>query len=328
MKHHYHFNHTILPLEVEIDEEILTYKANIKQQQLPLAQLKYFYFNEPYATAQYELILAYENKKHQLQRLRIYSNLEEKGFLALIDFLKQNYASTDISDRSVEEAYSLLGSKNLSLSVIFSFIWGSTVIVALLLLPLLLHGLESSTPSQIPLDQISQSQHSYIELIDAQAALDFQALVEQNSVLQGNQNQAYQKENPKHTILFPLVSKDWQVHQEIVLIAKFTGDIELIKDKNHWFGIVRNRLWEGIGEQEKKLMLKQNLRLSPQVKIIEIDHTPQQELNIFLLIFGIYGFLSLSVTLYFKFKNQEAQKTKIPLNPNQDREIALDEDLE
>ena len=322
----YRFRHTILPIEVECTEDHFIYRANIKQKQIEISSIEAFFEHQPIDTHQHELIFAYRNHPNaSLQRMRIYADEKQIGFDNLMIEIRRRLGAKEIIGLSPQEAYEKMGSKNISQGVLISFMGMAVIAIACMLLPILIHGLESEKASSTlaqSIQMIEQNQSfssSYLSLEQAKALTDDQIILEgdQLSINQSEHTQKLKQQAKQQVLIsLPLVKEDWQEGQEIHWIAQGLvnlDQIETLRTQRQWTGIVRDLLWEGVGDQEKEAFSKQNLRLSPFVKRLDFNTSPKEELKIYGMILGVFLFLFACVYLYLIMKKNEKASPKTPI---------------
>jgi hypothetical protein len=337
----YRFRHSILPIEVECTEHDLIYRANIKQKQIAISSIEAFFVHQPTDTHQHELILAYRNQPNaSLQRMRIYADEHQVGFDDLMIEMRARLGTKELTDLSPQEAYEKMGSKNISQGVLIGFMGLAVIGIACMLLPILIHGLEnekalSTLAQSIQIIEQNQSfSSSYLSLEQAKALTDYQVILE-GEKLSINQSEHTQKlkQQAKQQVLIslPLVKEDWQEGQEIHWIAQGLvnlDEIETLSTQRQWTGIVRDLLWEGVGDQEKQAFTKQNLRLSPLVKRLDFNASPQEELKIYGMMLGAFLFLFACVWLYLIMKKNEQPAPKTPIQKPKPLTTLITEDDE
>jgi hypothetical protein len=296
---YFNFRYTVFRVLVEIQKGRLIAKTGMKTIVVPLQHLQYFFYHVPVGQDQMELVLAYQSN-NKLKRARLFADIKQDEFHALIDFIRIQCPQGDISHMSALDAYQHMGSKELSWIVIPALMAIAIVLVALCGMPMLLHGLD----------------HGYVEMTAVQIYQNptkIEDLNTHNMTLRAQADSTHawraleqQGQRLLYEMILPLYPINTQLDKppttQILLQMRGTGEfpLEQLTQQKLFKGIVRNIGWEGLGNQTRKTLLKNGLKLSPKPILLEYQAKNKDDLKVYILILSTLSTLLLFVVLYLK----------------------------
>ena len=296
------FNFAVFQVAATIEDDVLVVKTGMKTIIVPLPKLQHVYVSSAANREHEELLLAHRTPKGTLKRSRIYANLGDDSFAALVQTLISQRPETDISHLSLEDAWQKTGSKPLKWTAIPIALLGLWLLVAVLMTPFWVHGLDTGSAQ-----------------ISATALIAGEPINTRNLAVRGHadlgrsvaDNGADGRRPP--TTWIPLGGAPAS------LILKVRGELdpELIT-QTEFTGILRNIWWEGLSWKAHDLFRDAKIPLSDHVLVLEYQANPQDDLT--LGVGSLFGFLLLIGGVAWGLRRREVSaRPKASIRPDSAR---------
>ena len=297
-KSHYHFRYSIFNVELEFQETQLVVQMGIKAHVINLTTLFALYRRDLKSQGISELTLAFKHK-NKIKRARIYADRGEAEFDAFVDALKALKPNIDISDLPEKKAYEHMGSQDQPWLVILGLMSFSIVLIAILGLPLLLHGLDHGQ-WKLPLAEVYQNPKLLNQGPSRNLIFSGHLDLEQALTLIEGKGDEQQKQ-----IVAPLYPKAVQSKkQPAVVLVSLKGralkHLNSLQQGQVQQGILRNIWWEGLGEQTKLKLKEKGVKISDQSVLIEMGITQRDDLQLYLSFILALSLFTTIAVLYLK----------------------------
>lgn len=293
--HVFHFRYTVFTVAATLDADRLIAKVGIRTIQVPIARLKQLYVRDERRADHVELLLTHLDDKGRLKRSRLFADKHEKGFDALIEALLARRPDADVRHLTTREAYRLSGSKEMewiALPVVMTLGW---LAVALLLSPLVRHGLDDG--------------HATVPATAFEAApqLDTRNVTVTGKLAPGSALRAKTGGN-EGAWWVPLVGPDWKPGEAVYAVLKVrkrsAEALRALADAGEYRGTLRNIWWEGLSERRRLAFHGRGVALSPNAVLIEHDASNRADLILALFILGGMGLVVVIVAVVLGRRRQ------------------------
>jgi hypothetical protein len=277
---------------VRLDAHGVVAERGLWKRSAPLDRLMYLYVHAANSTMQ-ELILAHGPSADHLSVIRIVANADDPGLQALVPALLEACPKLeDLRGTPRKEALAKMGAANMGRIVPIALIPIFTLLAALVMAPMFVHGFDARHDTVALDDLVSDSyaRESYNVTITNGRLLHDKA-IEKTSTRDGKTTTSY---------LMPMVSPTWHPGDPVLVVwatpALTNEQWNALDPEAGITGVVRDALWEGgLGSNERDFFIDRlGLNVSDDVLLVELDADTQLEA---ITAFGITGsvFVLMSV---------------------------------
>ena len=306
------FNFAVFQVVATIEDDVLVVKTSMKTIIVPLSKLQYVYVSSAANREYEELLLAHRTPKGTLKRSRIYADLGDDSFAALVQTLISLRPETDISHLSLEDAWQKTGSKPLKWTSVPIALLGLWSLVAVLMIPLWVHGLDTGS-AQISAAALIAGEPVNTRNLTVRGHVDLGRSVADNG--------ADGRRPP--TTWIPLGGAPAS------LILKVRGELdpELVRHhlragalvtQTELTGVLRDVWWEGLSWKARGLFREAKVPLSDHVLVLEYQANPQDDLV--LGVGSLLGFLLLIGGVAWGLRRREiSARPKASIRPDSTR---------
>ncbi|MEE2644753.1 MAG: hypothetical protein VYD19_07450 [Myxococcota bacterium] len=307
----FEFRYTIFSQRAELSERQLIVKSSTRTTIVPLAGIELLWLGISEGNEQQELLIAYRDLKRRLKRARVYADLEEPGFAALIDALIRRQPEIDQRALSREDAYARSGAQALSWLALPTLMGLGILTLAVGLSPLLRHGLDRGertlslqTLIDAPKGESRNLKLSSFEPLDPYQIREVSA--------QGGDAELIRLWIPVRPKGAPLA-----LESQVILSLKGYDDasIQAQLQSEHVDGVLRDIWWEGLSAGRRQQLTDQGLRITVPALLVEVGAKPRHDLTLFFLLIGALSLLTGAVWSYLRpasemVKRQEKRRLK------------------
>jgi len=281
-KYNYNFSYMVTTNRASISSGTLHTKMGFRKKEIPISSLRHLYVKHNDTASIEELILLYEEESGKRKVFRLYSNEDEKDFLALVDELVKLRPDTDIRNMDEKEAFKLLGAVD---SERAAFIAVPIIIVAvmgLLMSPFICHGLDSGHES-VAMSKLASGYapgSRNITITDARAMPRYSIKTETR------------KGRTTTKLFIALVPINARGNKPIHIIMEtpnlHKSQVNRLMGYTSFKGVLRNILWEGIpGDTEEFYKEKIGYNLSDDAMLLEYQADSKTDLMISIFVLSV-----------------------------------------
>ncbi|MGZ3450393.1 MAG: hypothetical protein ACXVEF_12405 [Polyangiales bacterium] len=283
-----------LTCTASIADGIIEVKQGIRTWRVPIVSLRHLYLRR-HGGGQYdELLLGTEPAPNKKKVFRFSANAGQPQFRALADTIAAYRPDIDRRAMPEKEAMAMMGAKNVEMMVLVGVLGIIPLILAIALLPMLIHGLDSGK-ERVKLSQLvkGKSLESHNLVISGGRVLTEKSL----SVTTVNKRNGI--ETSRSTSYYvPLVPKDWDEGDPIKVVIKTkqlsNSEIAELEESDVIPGVARDVLWEGLdSKQADWFKEKGHLELSKDVILLEYKADSANDLLTYCIALG-----ATTVTLF------------------------------
>ncbi len=289
------FKYLIYNSSAVIDDIYLSVNQGVRKWHVELHRLRHFFVHVLPSTG-IECLISYETKEGKKKVMRFNADVGDPGFAAFAAALAKARPEADIRSMDSKKAHKLLGavsSMRLVPIIVFAV---STIVLTFIFLPAIIHGLDSGAA-----------------VIDAAACGAVCDTPSRNVTLtNGYFHDEYMSEQEgsrasSHYFLY--VPGDWEKSAPVYLVVKTPGySDEALEDwaaEDEISGVLRNVLWEGLGDDWRTEFKKQwGLDIAPEARLIEYAADTSVEMIVALIVIGLVLAFSLVVSILVVVKNR------------------------
>jgi hypothetical protein len=297
----------VVPCRATFDDAAghLEVKQGIRTWRVPFAQIHHVYFrrNGPFD----ELIVGTEPSPGKKKVFRFSADGGQPGFHAVVEALVARRPDTDRRALPASEAMKLIGARNVELIVLVVGLAIVPVILAIALLPTLVHGLDRGETklslAKLAKDRSYDSRNLVITgaRLETSKAMSLTTVNKRNGIETGRSTKFY----------IPLVPKDWDdgdpVHVVLETKELLPFELEELESSSSFRGVARDVLWEGLGSKQRTFLEKdQGLRLSKDLLLFEYRAKTDNDLAVYLGVVGGTTFVFAVIGLIVYLKHRKA----------------------
>ncbi len=288
--------------EAKIGAERLTVKQGLRKLDLPLTEIVHL-FIQP-TLAQQTLVLSLRPSRGKPRIVRLRANHDEPGFLALVEALATLRSGIDLRVMDQKTALTRMGAVPGAPVGIVLLTLLLPSLVALALLPKLIHGLDFGE-DRLSVTSIAKGrQPSSRNVVITGARAKLQESIEvTTSRIEGADTGGSTR------YLVPIVSPDWDKDQPVHVILETdemdSADEARLERASKFRGIMRDILWEGLGHDDRDYFLSEvGLKLADDVRLVEYRANPRYDLLVFCSATGVTFAVTLAVALGIWFRKR------------------------
>ena len=294
----YQFRYTLFRVIVVLKSNQFAIQIGIKAYVINLNDLFAIYRRDLKSQGVSELTLAYKHNK-KIKRARIYADKGEEEFEAFHQDLKKLKPGIDISDLPEKKAYAQMGTQDQPWLVVLGLMGCSVILLAILGLPLLIHGLDQGEWT-VTSDDIYQNPSILDQAPSRNLNFSGRLNLKKALIIVEGKGDDEQKQ-----IIAPMYPTDKQLSSlpALILVSikgralKRVSSLEQGKVNQ---GILRNIWWEGLGETNKLKLKEGGLNISQQAVLIEMGITQRDDLQLYLGFIAILSFFTTITVLHLK----------------------------
>ena len=301
------FKFTVFEVVAEALNHQMVIRFGLKTSVFQLDAIRYLYFRDLKDQKMSEITVAVSSGP-KFKRTRIYADIDEESFHDLWHYLKEISPDADISGLPIDEAYQLMGSRNLPWLAVSGVMSIGVLLVALFSIPLLIHGFDQGQ-EQLDLERAYQLQQSPQNLTSRN--LTFRGWVDLERAWRYEDQQGSYTELKLVVPIYPpsihgqqelpparffVLARDHLAHRLVEQPAVIMRE-----------GVLRNIWWEGLGNLAYQKLKKNgvNISLNPElIELGEIKVKRRDDLMMYLTSVGVLSLITLIITLYLKPASQ------------------------
>jgi hypothetical protein len=282
---------------------IIEVKQGIRTFRVPIVALRHVYLRKTGGGQYEELLLGTEPAPNKKKVFRFSANFGQPQFRAFADTVVAYRPDTDRRALPEKQAMAMMGAKNVELLVAVTVLGIIPLILAVALLPMLIHGLDGGK-ERVKLSQLIKGKtlESHNLVISGGHVLTEKAL----SVTTVNKRNGI--ETSRSTAYYvPLVPKGWDDDEPVKVIIKTkqlsNSEIAELEESDTIPGVARDVLWEGIdGKQSDWFKEKGHIKLAKDVILLDYKADSGNDLATYFIALGSTTVLLglIGVFVYFK----------------------------
>jgi hypothetical protein len=298
----YQFSYmAVTRVTAKLDAQALEARVGIRTFRAEVARLRHLYVRDSRMGNGYrELILTHEKSPGKLARIRLYADLGQPGFDALVQALVAMRPDIDIRRMDAKSAFKLMGAANTEKIALVLIAVLIPLIMGVLVLPQLIHGLDSGedTVALAQLEQGNFPESRNVTIVGGRALLDRSVRV--STTRKGRTTVQY---------FVPLVSPGWQPGQPVAVVLR-TGNLTASEDyalarANTFQGVIRDVMWEGLGRTERNFFTdRMSLHVADDATLVELNASPGADLLLFGVVMGITVLICGGLAVVFWVKQR------------------------
>lgn len=307
----FRFQYTVFPVDARIVSRRVEVRAGVRTHAAPLERLQHLYVHDDGGRGTSELILSFAAPGGRLKRIRVFSDVGEPAFQALIDALLSERPEIDIRHLDRSAAFARMGSQERDLTVMAALMGAVLVAMAVMFLPMLIHGLDGGA-AEVPVEALERGERPDTRNVTVQGRplVDRMVLAE------------VETDPPPDTVTgwIPLVSPSWTPERPVKVVLELRGKgpdaLIAVGERTVFRGMIRDVLWEGLSDRRRRAFTDQGVPLDPEVLVIDVGAEPEHDLTLALSVLGLMA-LILVGSLWVVRRRQRGEATRAarpPLN--------------
>jgi uncharacterized protein (TIGR03382 family) len=281
--------------EARIGPDRLTVKHGLRKLDAPLSEIAHLFIQS--TDRQQTLLISMRPSFGKARVVRLRANPGDPGFLALVEALAALRSGIDLRGMDEKVALARMGAvtgKPVGVALLILLL---PTLVALALLPKLIHGLDfgEDRVSVTSLAKGRQPSSRNVVITGARAKLH------ESIEVTTSRNQGADTSGTTR-YLVPIVSPDWEKDQPVHVILETdemnSADEARLERASKFRGIMRDILWEGLGRGDRDYFLSEvGLNLAADVKLVEYRANPRYDLLVFCSATGVTFAVTLALAI-------------------------------
>ncbi|WP_135355031.1 hypothetical protein [Leptospira ryugenii] len=289
------YSYAVLEVKATLDEKTLKLKQGLRNYELNLHEILYFYFG-PMPSGQFdELVILTQSQNGKQKTYRFNCTSSEVGMQNLVARLAEKKPSADLRNVPRSEAFQKLKTFDTSKVTLFAVPIVVSLVLSIFLAPMFVHGLDKGSKT-----------------IKANELTNPHLLGTRNLILQGSilseclEEKTTRKGRTTTKFFCPLVDESWESGSPIHILAQIDDipeeEFNALFERTEFKGVLRNVLWEGPSSSTKDFFEKEyGASFTEEVYQFEVDGDASLDLIIALAILGIALLILLGIT-FFMYK--------------------------
>ncbi len=305
----FRFRHTVFTVMAQLDADRLLTKTGVRMASAPIARLQHLYVRREIGRDEAELVLTYLTDKGRLRRLRLFADRDEPGFDALVEALLARRPEIDIRGLSASEAYRRMGSVELDWVVVPAVMTVGLLIVAVLMLPMLIHGVDGGAAE------------TTVAALAAGERPSTRNLVVEGRALADRGVQAQRGADAKldaTTMWLPLVPTDWREGDPVPMVLEVRGlrdvDPVALGQQTRFEGVLRDVLWEGLDDAQRARLVERGVTFTPRPLLLQLGARARDDLVLALGLLSFLGLILMGTFVWLRGRRRAPPATRPPLN--------------
>lgn len=302
-QHVFQYGFMTLTCRAKIENGIIEVKQGIRTFTVPIVALRHVYLRKSGAGQYEELLLGTEPAPNKKKVFRFSANFGQPQFRALADTIIAYRPDTDRRAMPPAEAMKMMGAKNVEMLVAVTVLGIIPLILAIALLPMLIHGLDGGK-ERVKLSQLvkgkSLDSHNLVisgGRVLTEKSLSVTTINKRNGIETGRSTAYY----------VPLVPKNWDDDEPVKVIIKTkqlsNNELAELEDTGTIPGIARDVLWEGLDSKQADWFRdKGHIKLAKDVILLDYKADSGSDLATYFIALGSTTVLLgiIGAIVYFK----------------------------
>ncbi len=286
----FQFRYTVFTVTAQLDTDRLATKTGVRHTTAPIGALQHLYVRRAPAREDDELVLTYATDRGRLRRVRIFSDRDEPGFAGLVEALLALRPDIDIRHLAPAEAWRRMGARELEWVVLPAVMGVGLLVLALVLAPMWVHGFDRGAATLDVPELLSGAPPGTRNLTVIGRLVADQGV-------QAKQGADARLETV--TMWLPLVGPAWRPGDPVHLVLEVRGlrdaDPTELASHDRFEGVLRDALWERLDETPRKLFRARDLKLSADVRVLQLGARARDDLTLASVLVGGLSLLVLGV---------------------------------
>ena len=325
----FRFRYTLFAVEARIDETRLEVQAGVKRSVAPLARLQHLFVHHDQGRGNAELVVSFVAARGRLRRVRVFADAHEPAFDALVAALLARRPEIDIRHLPRDEAYRRMGSAGREAVVLPALMGVVLGLMAVMFAPMVVHGCDEGE-ARISVAALAAGERPGTRnlVVSGRAAVERVLVAAPGSDAPGVDAPGVDAPAAGVTAWVPLVEPGWDGVAPVAVVLEVRGrPVEVVTglgEREVFAGLLRDVLWEGLGDRQRRGFAAQGLALAPEVALIEYGATAGDDGA---LAAGVLGLLAVMVVgVVVSLRRQQRVRVASGPKPRLNRPRAVGEE--